>query len=508
MGDIASELHTEVGDFELHFKHDRRLGEDALMLRSKSAGKHFAVHTRFNLLDDNGNIIEARPITAEVARFIIDNFEKRGDTMSFDIYRSDLDAGAVQSRDTMGADPGDVRHTLTSTEHSFTSTGRKLNHHWPIFKKYRDTGYGSIIRATLTLHQVCSSHCHYCSTIARNRKDSISLDEAKAFVMALYEDQAAYNREHFPEYNDAYCKLTGSDIRLRGIILSGGGQPNLWPHFEEFVHWLSERDIDLGLITNGFPQKVSDDVYGKFKWVRISITPEDASPHYVDGRFDLQRIPDVLKHNDDVTVGYSYVYGPWTDDGILSRIDAALEDNGFTYCRMLTDCNLSRSAQIRAHQALAERLFRQGFVDENGNPLRKLFHQLKYHGTPGEAEKLWDDGQCFLQTYNVFWDTTGHEQNGHSYCYACDSITVLAEEQTDTSVHVSERRFNHEKWGTVKNTEVERLYNEKVQAFFDPRKTCSACLFMRNNIEVKNLSKRETYDETAVSSDIEHVNFP
>jgi len=266
-------------------------------------------------------------------------------------------------------------------------------------------------------------------------------------------------------------------------------------------------DIDLGLITNGFPATVDDAIYRKFKWIRLSVTPEDASPHYPQGRFDLQRLPATIVHNPDVLVGLSYVYGPWTDDDILRRIDAAIGKYGFDYCRLLTDCNLARGAQLRAHQALADKLHALGFIDEHGNPLSRLFHQLKYHGTHAEADALWEDGQCFLQLYNVFWDTTGHEERGHSYCYACDSITVLAEEAAAGAVSASERRFNHEKWGTVRNDRVEDLYRLKVRPFFDPRETCSACLFMRNNQAVKDLV-RTAGDGTALPAGIDHVNFP
>jgi organic radical activating enzyme len=477
-----------------------------LQLRSLSGGSHFANHTRFNLLDDSGKIIEDRPINKSIAEFIIDNFDKRGSTASFDIYETDLAAGKLLPRERHIVSPKDVRHKLTAAESSFTATGYKLQHHWPVFEKLNATGYGSIIRATLTLHQVCSSRCHFCSTIARNKKDSITLEEAKEFVSKLYFDQAEYNKEKFPEYNTKYKEATGSDIRLRGLILSGGGQPNLWPHFEEFVEWLSTLEIDLGLITNGFPKNVSDEIYRKFKWVRISITPEDCSPHYTDGKFNNQRLPESLKNNEDLTVGYSYVYGPWTDDDIIDRIQVSMAENGFTYCRMLTDCNLTRTAQLRAHQSLSDRLYRLNYIGEDGSPKDRFFHQLKYHGNQEEADALFSKGQCFLQSYNVFWDTTGHEENGKSYCYACDSITVLANEATDNSIIASERKFNHEKWGTVLNTEVEKLFVEPVKPFFDPRKSCSSCLFMRNNQEVKNIMANPQPE--GLSKDIEHVNFP
>lgn len=501
-------IEKEVAGFKLSYKYSFRLKQKALKLLSLGGGGHFAEHTRYNLLDDNGSIIESRPLTPEVAQFIIDNFENRGSTASFDIYEGDLAAGELLTRERHTVGPEDVRHKLTTVEKSFTATGAKLAHHWPIFHKLNETGFGSIIRATLTLHQVCSSRCHFCSTIARNKKDSITLEEAKEFVSKLYFEQADYNKVNFPEYNRKYKEATGSDIRLRGLILSGGGQPNLWPHFTEFVEWLSTLEIDLGLITNGFPKAVPDEIYEKFKWIRISVTPEDCSPHYIDGQFNKQRLPENIKNNPNITVGYSYVYGPWTDDDILNRIQVSMAENGFDYCRMLCDCNLTRTAQLRAHQSLSERLFKLGYIAADGSPKDKFFHQLKYHGSPEEANELFDEGQCFLQSYNVFWDTTGHEENGKSYCYACDSITVLAAEAADNSILASERKFDHEQWGTVPNTEVEKLFNEPVRPYFDPRKSCTSCLFMRNNAEVKSLSLMSESPSLDSLVGIEHVNFP
>src|SRR5262245_13381822 len=118
-------------------------------MRSKGAGKHFAVHTRFNLLDDQGKVLSSQPITQRVARFIMDNFESRGDTASFDIYGSDLEANKLSARKPPVVRPEDVRHQLTGAEQSFTSTGAKLAYHWPIFEKFKETGYGSIVRATM-----------------------------------------------------------------------------------------------------------------------------------------------------------------------------------------------------------------------------------------------------------------------------------------------------------------------------------------------------------------------
>jgi hypothetical protein len=499
---------VDTSNYLLSYARDPNTGYSEIILESKTAGHHRARHDSVDILDDHGALIYTAKIDEKIAHFVLDNFNVFGDTQSFRIFQSDLHLGFASNRDDLTVNPLEVRHQLTEQEKSFTANGAKLVYHKSIFNKYAQTGFGSIIRATLTNHQVCASNCQFCSTISRNRKDSITLQEAKDFVDQLYFDQAEYNRKFFPEFNEAYKKETGSDIRLRGLILSGGGQPNLWPHFTEFVDYLSSLDISLGLITNGFPQKVPEYIYKKFEWIRISITPESASPFYPGGRFDKQYMPQTIKHNSDITVGYSYVFGPWTNDGILNRIASSIEENGFQYCRTLTDCNLTRNAQLKAHRDLAERLFKLNHIDEKGNPVGKIFHQLKYHGSKLEAENLWDDGQCFLQTYNLFWDTTGHEENGYSYCYPCDSVTVLAEIDTDGSVNASERKFNPEKWGTVKNTEVSRLFTEQVKPFFDPRKICTSCLFMKNNQMVKDLVNKPNNQLFSEFQSLEHINFP
>lgn len=501
-------LEKQTERYVLRFTFNERTKRDELIVASAIGARHKGVHTNYILLADDHSTLGKPPITEDVARFIIDHFEERGDTESFNIYQSDLNAGKLLPRERRRIATSDIRHKLGREENTYTSTGAKLAYHWPVFEKFRDTGYASIIRATMTNHQVCSSRCQFCSTISRNKRDSVTLQEAKDFVTRLYADQAEFNRQKFPDYNEKYKAATGSDIRLKGLILSGGGQPNLWPPFAEFVQWLSTLDIDLGLITNGFPQAVPEETYKAFKWIRISVTPEDASPFYPQGRFDLQYMPKTILHNPDITVGYSYVYGPWTNDDILQRIARSIEDNGFDYCRTLTDCNLPREAQLRAHQDLADRLYKLGIIDADGSPLRKIFHQLKYHGTPQQAESLWEDGQCYLQTYNVFWDTTGHEEHGASYCYPCDSVTVLAEEAEDGKVALSERKFAADKWGTVKNTEVEKLFTEPVHPFFDPRKLCTSCLFMRNNEAVKNIVAAPASAAASIDSNLSHINFP
>jgi organic radical activating enzyme len=475
-----------------------------IRIRSLNKAKHFAVYRTFTKRFPNGKEVNAE-IKEDIKDILVKSIQKKGITEGFILKFDENDEYSDFLDEKIS--PEKIRHVSGKSEKSFTSTGAKLNAHWPIFHKLNETGFGSIIRATLTLHQVCSSRCQFCSTINRNKKDSTSFEETKEFIEKLYFDQAEYNKKNFSKYNEKYKELTGSDIRLRGLILSGGGQPNLWPHFEKLVEWLSTLDIDIGLITNGFPKNIDDKIYDKFKWIRLSITPEDASPHYVDKKFNLQRIPQNIIDNKNTFFGLSYVYGPWTNEDILKRLSSSIDEWKLDYIRMLTDCNLTRSEQLKSHNVLAEKLYNLSLIDEDGNNKGKIFHQLKFHGTQEEAEELWSDGKCFLQTYNLFWDTTGHETNGKSFCYPCDSVTVLAEESTKQQ---SKRGFDGNIWGTVTNDKVELLFKEKWKKFFDPRDHCSACLFMKNNQTVKDLTRSniEQLNSIKIDKDLEHINFP
>ena len=179
---------SQAGEYSLTFRQNENQYE--LVLRYQGAGNHFAVHTDVQLLDSQGRFLNMQPISPDQFDELAKNIELFGPTEGMYLTQSGPVTMRVASPSRKKIDPKDVRHTKTVQESSYTATGEKLNYHWPIFKKLRDTGMGSIIRATMTNHQVCMSHCQYCSTIGRNKKDSVTLQEAKDFVSKLYFDQA------------------------------------------------------------------------------------------------------------------------------------------------------------------------------------------------------------------------------------------------------------------------------------------------------------------------------
>ena len=184
-------------DYEIQALTDK-IGH-CIRIRSLNKAKHFAVYRTFTKRFPNGREVNAK-IVEDIQDILVKSIKKKGITEGF-ILKFDENNNYSDFIDD-NIHPENIRHVSGISEKSFTSTGAKLNAHWPIFQKLNETGFGSIIRATLTLHQVCSSRCQFCSTINRNKKDSTSFEETKEFIEKLYFGQAEYNKKHFSKYNE------------------------------------------------------------------------------------------------------------------------------------------------------------------------------------------------------------------------------------------------------------------------------------------------------------------
>ena len=103
----------------------------------------------------------------------------------------------------------------------------------------------------LDLTLACNFACPHCvDSVILNRGKSIPLKEIKKTLDVLHSNG------------------------LRSVILVGGGEPTLHPDFEEVVRTIKEKELQLGIVTNG--SKLNKilavaDLLKEKDWVRISI---------------------------------------------------------------------------------------------------------------------------------------------------------------------------------------------------------------------------------------------
>jgi MoaA/NifB/PqqE/SkfB family radical SAM enzyme len=105
----------------------------------------------------------------------------------------------------------------------------------------------------------CNHNCQYCSYRLEGWKNSEAFD---------------HNSE-LSEVVVGRLMLDCSEMGVKALELTGGGEPTLYPHFRRIVDGCIAADMDLALVTNGIPfverklyEPMSD---ARVLWFRVSI---------------------------------------------------------------------------------------------------------------------------------------------------------------------------------------------------------------------------------------------
>ncbi|MFN0060604.1 MAG: radical SAM protein [Planctomycetota bacterium] len=115
---------------------------------------------------------------------------------------------------------------------------------------------------------------------------------------------------------------------LRSVILIGGGEPTVYPHFGEVVTFLKDRDISVAVVSNGSGMKRVGEVahrFGPLDWIRLSLDsgtdPTFQAMHKPKKKITLEQIcadvAEVKRAHPGLRIGFSYIVtwkGAFTND--------------------------------------------------------------------------------------------------------------------------------------------------------------------------------------------------
>ena len=139
---------------------------------------------------------------------------------------------------------------------------------------------------------------------------------------------------------------------LKSVILIGGGEPTLYPYFEEAVKFLKSLKLQIGIVTNGTQNKKIENIcqlLNEKDWIRLSldaaINETFQKIHYPRLEINLEEILEsakrIHKKNSNLQIGYSfliigddkYVNGVHLLNNIreISQAAKLAKENGFTY---------------------------------------------------------------------------------------------------------------------------------------------------------------------------------
>ncbi len=125
----------------------------------------------------------------------------------------------------------------------------------------------------------CNSGCSWCSCRRVDRKKEMRWAELQELLQ--------------------YFRELGS----KSITITGGGEPTLYPHFDEFLELAGDLGYDLGLVTNGLRWGKKEGelpANHRLTWVRMSIVDTQT------GEYDSSRVRRVANRLPDVDMGISF----------------------------------------------------------------------------------------------------------------------------------------------------------------------------------------------------------
>lgn len=324
--------------------------------------------------------------------------------------------------------------TKTAEEHKWTSSGIKFWRHSEQMFSYRNDGGRSVVSTHISPEGACNLRCPYCSVTYRDTHSRIDLAVIKKYVEDL------------------------QSRGLKAVIFTGGGEPTIYPHFNELIQWIKyDRGLSVALITNGTQAKrIEDKTWKAFSWVRVSL-------NVFDGWEEKIWIPKAALSADCV-VGCSMVYTSEHQstkekfDGrqdILRRASKIADNIGASYCRIQPNCILDKRALMLQHKALDYDL------EELGD--KRFFHQHKQHETP----KAHVCHQAYFRPYLSEEKFMGTGQAGT--VLPCDSVCLVdAYQYFATEYHICHA------------SQILDFMDGKLKMRFDPTKRCSGCVFKRS----------------------------
>lgn len=358
-------------------------------------------------------------------------------------------------------------------EQSYTSTGSKLFAHPDRLREFRDNEKPTPIVMHIMPTDICNFQCTFCSVGNRSGYEKAKpLPGVKPDVLQLSQIQ------HVVDY------LTS--IGLKAVIISGGGEPTIYRDdkgndFGDLIKYLRNKDLEIGLITNGSMLNKWEKEVAELTWVRVSLYP----PQY---SLDVVHLPENIPET--TTLGFSWVmaYPDGQDPNTISeeqileryqKFAQSIKDfasqKGAKYVRVLPDCHTYGDNFIKLHNTIDK------LVERYGEP---FFHQNKMHKGPEN---------CYIGYFHPVLYPDGR-------IYPCDSLIL-----NDSDVKTG-RRFKQE-YSMCNWDEVNKIYNDKVHSLIkDPKKMCPKCVFNSNNSLLNDVYKGKI-EISETPKEVIHKNF-
>lgn len=346
----------------------------------------------------------------------------------------------------------------SKSEHSFTSTGIKFWRHQEQMLNYKNGGTNTVVSTHISPEGTCNLKCPYCSVTYRKNASRIELSVIKDYVLKL--------------------KTRG----LKAVILTGGGEPTLYKHFNELIIWLKQQDLSVALITNGTNSRlVDDDVWKLFSWVRVSVNLFEGWEEKINIPSHLLNSKCILGMSHVFTVEHELIQHSSIQEYFKKISNLATKLNA-KYIRILPNCLLEQETLLKVHNGL-DTIFKE-LKDE------RFFHQYKFHETPNTKVCH----QSYFRPY--LSEEPFHETGIPGTVYPCDSVVL-----NSSVTHFAQ------KYQLCSATDILNYIDKKINHKFVPCEDCKGCVFTDNVNMLDNWINGKVDRFKEFTNPLEHEEF-
>lgn len=319
----------------------------------------------------------------------------------------------------------------SKNEIDYTSSGIKYFKHIESLQSYSEKTGRSIISTHISPEGKCNLKCSYCCMDNRKRGNRLLMETIEEYVNAL-------------------CSRG-----LKAVVLTGGGEPTLYPQINELIEYLSTKNLQVGIITNGTQlYRLSEKSLKHLEWIRVSI-------NVFDGFEKKIIVPkDYLKN--DCVIGFSFVCTSkmLADTSLdetmklLRTISKMADENSAKYIRIIPDSYLNDDLLKIARNKISSLL-----VEINDD--RYFLQQNKKFNTPKADVCHASYFRPFLS--EVAWDGVP------GTVFPCDSVSLL-----------NDSKKLSEEYRLCKPSEILSYLDHKIEFPFKPSTACTRCVYFQN----------------------------
>lgn len=366
---------------------------------------------------------------------------------------------------------------------------QKLVHHPKALQALRERRHQNPTQIHFMPSLACPHKCAWCSYGHRDKSDGPEQFGWKN--MQLMSD------EYMPVEKMRECVGDWKAMGVKAVEVTGGGEPLVYPHIDEFFELAAEWGVDLGLVTNGTALTADRAIlFGgtNWKWARVSIDAGDVETYVQTRRIHksqwllawraVERLAGQKTH-DEHRVGVGYV------------VDAGNYKGVYEGCRLALEHGADNIRISLAFTPQAIDRFPRGAVEEACRQAQKAKHDFP---------KLQVNDLVSERALNIV-----SERQDYEHCPIKDVLCVVGGDQrvyTCCTLAFNPRGLI----GEIKTQSFRQLWESSAQFLreHDARKVCPIpCLYERRNKRALRLMKMtpEEVAEIASKDSAAHVNF-